>query len=101
MKNYLQFHLNYFEVQEKIEGSTNGQLASPEEEFEWKETREELYSNINRLPDALRLPVFLHYIHELEYREIARILDLPLNTVKSNGRRGWLQLQKIIKEGKK
>lgn len=37
----------------------------------------------NRLPDKLRLPLMLAVYEELPYKEIADILGIPLNTVKS------------------
>jgi len=36
------------------------------------------------LPDRPRLVVILRYQEELEYHEIAEVLEMPINTVKSN-----------------
>ena len=44
--------------------------------------------------------IVLYYFNSLRLAEIARILDLPLPTVKSRMRRGREQLKKIlIQEG--
>jgi RNA polymerase sigma-70 factor (ECF subfamily) len=85
------------EGQDLLEETENGRYLSPDQEAEQKETYEELYLSIRCLPDHLRLPVMLHYIFELEYQEVAEVLQQPVNTVKSNGRRGLNKLRKMIK----
>ena len=42
-----------------------------------------LMSKIDHLPDRLRLPILLCYFEDLDYREIAEVLGLPVGTVKS------------------
>lgn len=42
-----------------------------------------LMAKVNRLPDRLRLPILLHYFEELDYSESARVLGLPVGTIKS------------------
>jgi RNA polymerase sigma-70 factor (ECF subfamily) len=42
-----------------------------------------LMSKVDRLPDKLRLPILLCYFEDLDYREIAQVLGLPVGTVKS------------------
>jgi RNA polymerase sigma-70 factor (ECF subfamily) len=36
------------------------------------------------LPDRARMVVILRFQEELEYHEIAEVLEMPINTVKSN-----------------
>ena len=43
---------------------------------------------LDRLPDAQRLALTLHYFEEMRYEDIAEVLGVPLNTVKSHIRRG-------------
>lgn len=47
------------------------------------ETREAVQTIVNEMPENLRMVLILCYFHELPYREIAEILDVPLGTVKS------------------
>ena len=51
-----------------------------------------------RLPEKLRLPLLLHYLEGFPLEEVARMLRLPVGTVKSRlhqGRRALrLQLEK-------
>ncbi len=65
---------------------------------ERKEVHEELYACIERLPEMYREPMILHYIIGFSYQKIAEMLDQPLNTVKSNGYRGFKKLQELVKE---
>ncbi len=48
----------------------------------WLEQR--LQRLIASLPDRARLVVILRFQEELEYHEIAEVLEMPINTVKSN-----------------
>ena len=49
---------------------------------------------VRRLPDRYRLPVLLYYMEELTQREIAGILGLPEETVKTRLRRARAILRK-------
>jgi RNA polymerase sigma-70 factor, ECF subfamily len=42
-----------------------------------------LTSRINALPDRFRIPILLHYFEDLDYNEVARLLGIPVGTVKS------------------
>ena len=48
----------------------------------------------------LREAVILRDLEELEYREIARVLDVPEGTVKSRLNRGRSELARILKRYK-
>ena len=43
---------------------------------------------VARLPDAQRLALTLHYFEDLRYEDIADVMGVPINTVKSHIRRG-------------
>ena len=47
------------------------------------ETRQAVQIIVNEMPENLRIVLILCYFHELPYKEIAEILDVPLGTVKS------------------
>jgi RNA polymerase sigma-70 factor (ECF subfamily) len=83
--------------QASYESSAGNQYPSPESIIEQQETNEELYLYIRALPYHMRIAVVLHYILDIPYREIATILDQPLNTVKNNALRGCRRLQEMMK----
>jgi RNA polymerase sigma-70 factor (ECF subfamily) len=65
---------------------------SPEDEALRSETRDELQSLIQQLEPAYRVPLILRYWHDLSYQEIADIMGLTVQAVKSRLHRARLQL---------
>ena len=53
-----------------------------------------------QLPFTLRAPLVLHEIEGFEYREVARLLRLPVGTVKSRIFRGRLKLAELLEPHK-
>jgi RNA polymerase sigma-70 factor (ECF subfamily) len=53
---------------------------------------------IEQLPERLKSPFVLFQIQGFKYKEISKILDVPLNTVKVNLLRARKQLQKELRE---
>lgn len=53
-----------------------------------------------QLPVSLRAPLVLHELEGLEYREVARLLRLPVGTVKSRIFRGRLKLAELLEPHK-
>lgn len=49
-----------------------------------------------RLPDAQRLALTLHYFDDLRYEDIAEVMGVPVNTVKSHIRRGKERLAVLL-----
>ncbi len=49
-----------------------------------------------RLDMAFQAPVAMFYLEEYPYKEIARILEMPMGTVKSRIARGIAQLHKLL-----
>jgi RNA polymerase sigma-70 factor, ECF subfamily len=45
---------------------------------------EKLWRLVGTLPDKSRMAVILRYQEELELREIAEVMEIPINTVKSS-----------------
>jgi RNA polymerase sigma-70 factor, ECF subfamily len=88
--------LDFPETRALIEMTTAGRVPSPEREIEAKETRNELYAYLDQLPSHLRIILLLRCQCELTYPEIAELLEQPINTVKSHGRRGLLRLQQLM-----
>ena len=68
----------------------------PEMVLETSEQQHELEVLLNNLPERYRTPINLYYFEELSYQEIAHLLNLPMNTVKSHLHRGIGYLRKAI-----
>ena len=49
------------------------------------------------LPDAQRLALTLHYFEDLRYEDIADVMGVPINTVKSHIRRGKERLAVLLR----
>ncbi len=62
-----------------------------------REAREILQTALKKLSPALREAVILRDLEELEYREIARVLNVPEGTVKSRLNRGRAELARILR----
>jgi RNA polymerase sigma-70 factor (ECF subfamily) len=72
-------------------GRTEGMLAG-------REASEVLQSALAKLSPELRETVILRDLEELEYREIALVLNVPEGTVKSRLNRGRAELARVLKQ---
>src|ERR1700704_23219 len=70
--------------------------ADSEERLELRESATEVRDALARLPAQQRLALTLHYFEDLRYEDIADVMDLPLNTVKSHIRRGKERLALVL-----
>ena len=61
----------------------------------------ELWDCVQKLPDEYRLVIVLYYYNELSLRDIAKILNIPMGTVKSRLSRGREFLKQALEEGEK
>lgn len=68
---------------EVYERPLESRLASPEQERERSEWREEIQAVVQKLPAAYRELILLRHAQDLSYDEIAEITALPLGTVKN------------------
>lgn len=71
--------------------------ASVQDTVEQKEASKHLYRMLDELPDVYRSVMTLIDIYELDYAEAARILNVPLGTVKSRLARARLQMVEKLK----
>ena len=62
-----------------------------------REASEILQAALQKLSPELRETVILRDLEELEYREIAQVLDVPEGTVKSRLNRGRAELARVLK----
>jgi RNA polymerase sigma-70 factor (ECF subfamily) len=74
----------------------NDRWTQPEEEVELRESATEVRQALTRLPGPQRLALTLHYFDDMRYEDIAEIMGLPLNTVKSHIRRGKERLAVLL-----
>jgi RNA polymerase sigma-70 factor, ECF subfamily len=65
-----------------------------------REASELLQAGLQRLSPELRETVILRDLEELEYREIAQVLNVPEGTVKSRLNRGRAELARVLRRPK-
>jgi RNA polymerase sigma-70 factor (ECF subfamily) len=65
-------------------------------DFERQELKEALDQSLDKLDVKYREPLVLYYLEEMNYREIADILQIPVSTVGVRLTRGKAMLKKII-----
>ena len=69
----------------------------PAAQVEARERHELLQAALERLSPDMREAVILRDLQDLDYDEIAQVLQVPQGTVKSRINRGRLELAKVIK----
>jgi RNA polymerase sigma-70 factor (ECF subfamily) len=72
--------------------------SDPEVALDSQELRQEVRRALDQLEEHYRLVLTLYYFEDMKYTDIAEVLDLPLNTVKSHIRRGKERLAAILQE---
>jgi RNA polymerase sigma-70 factor (ECF subfamily) len=70
--------------------------ASVQDSVEQKELLKEIYKVLDQLPDVYRSVITLIDLYELDYMEAARILKVPLGTIKSRLALARLQMQEKL-----
>jgi len=70
--------------------------SSPEQALDSRELSAEVRQALSQLEEHYRLVLTLYYFDDLKYTDIAEILDIPLNTVKSHIRRGKERLATLL-----
>ncbi|KJS82510.1 MAG: hypothetical protein JM58_14905 [Peptococcaceae bacterium BICA1-8] len=83
---------------EELDFSLKSELGDPQANIELTQVQEQIKKALLKLPEKYRMAVILRHIKELEYQEIANVLNLPLNTVKTHVRRGRDILRIQLKE---
>ncbi len=69
---------------------------NPELALDSHEVRTQVRQALSQLETPYRLVLTLYYFEDLKYADIAEILDIPLNTVKSHIRRGKERLAALL-----
>jgi RNA polymerase sigma-70 factor (ECF subfamily) len=70
--------------------------SDPAQALESQELRAHVHQALNQLEEHYRLVLTLYYFDDMKYTDIADIMDIPLNTVKSHIRRGKERLADIM-----
>ncbi|WP_047151380.1 RNA polymerase sigma factor [Aneurinibacillus tyrosinisolvens] len=76
-------------------------LQNVEQEVVKSGVAAEVREAINQLSEHQRTVITLRYLQDLSYGEIAEVMNMPLNTVKSYLYRARQQLQELLKEYQK
>lgn len=82
--------LAVLEEKSSVAARADGMLAG-------REASEMLQGALQKLSPELRETVILRDLEEMEYREIAKVLDVPEGTVKSRLNRGRAELARILR----
>lgn len=68
----------------------------PDELLQRKQTKAELQRVVQALNPSYRSVLLLRYVEHLKFREIADVLEEPIDTIKSKHRRALIQLRKLL-----
>lgn len=85
--------LAVLEEKNSLHSRTDGMLAG-------REASELLQGALEKLSPELREAVILRDLEELEYKDIAKVLNVPEGTVKSRLNRGRAELARVLKRHK-
>lgn len=69
-----------------------------DDKFNKAEIKRTLDRSLNKLNAKYREPLALYYLEDMDYREIADILHIPISTVGVRLQRGRIMLKKIMQE---
>ncbi|HEY3107963.1 MAG TPA: sigma-70 family RNA polymerase sigma factor, partial [Chloroflexota bacterium] len=69
----------------------------PDEQAELRESAAEVRAALADLPAPQRLALTLHYFEDMRYEDVASVMNVPLNTVKSHIRRGKERLASLLR----
>jgi len=79
-------------------GEQSGATRSAEEEALERFVDEDIKAAVEALPENFRIPVLLADVEGFSYKEIARIMEVPIGTVMSRLHRGRKALEKALWE---
>lgn len=94
--------MQYFSSHEEKEAYINEVACDKlqtEEIFFKSEEAARLEQAIKQLDDQQRLPIILHFYEGIKYEEMAKILEIPVGTLKYRVHSGKKKLKELLKEG--
>ena len=77
------------------------QAASPESRVRSQETQKLVHEALRRLSPELREAVILRDLQDMDYKDIAKVLNVPEGTVKSRINRGRTELARLLQRNYK
>jgi RNA polymerase sigma-70 factor (ECF subfamily) len=83
-------------AEEYFSDDQGGSHAEPEQNYLNREVRENIDKAIAELPDNYRDVIYLRYIEDMPYQQIADALNLPLSTIETRLFRGRKLLQQKL-----
>jgi RNA polymerase sigma-70 factor (ECF subfamily) len=83
-----------------LEQGGGAAAVRPDQALAGREASEILQATLQKLSPDLREAVILRDLQEMEYREIAQVLDIPEGTVKSRINRGRAELARLLRKQK-
>ena len=85
------------EGQDELSGvADDDRWSDPALALDSRELRDEVRRALAQLEEHYRLVLTLYYFDDMKYGDIAEVLDIPLNTVKSHIRRGKERLAALL-----
>ena len=90
--------LQKVELEDEKTQKIDGLSREPEISLEISQENRKLYQALWRLPDNQRIALELRHFQGMSYKEMAKVLNLPINTVRSHLYRGRQNLTKILEE---
>lgn len=76
-------------------------MAQPEKYYSNQELRVRIDQAILNLPDTYHDVIYMRFVHNLSYQQIADVMSLPISTIETRIYRGKALLQKELKEYQK
>lgn len=77
---------------------TEDPMAQPEKYYSNQELRSKIDQAILNLPDTYHDVIYMRFVHNLSYQQIADVMGLPISTIETRIYRGKALLQKELKE---
>jgi len=97
-KNYSSISISDFDPDNEKDFDLKADVLSPEETAQAGIENEYIQQAINSLDEKFKEVIVLRDIEDMDYEEIAKIMDLPLGTVKSRINRGREKLKELLEE---
>lgn len=93
--------MDYFRIRHRVIQMENGIIDCPDlapSPEDLAEVSASVKAALEKLPDTQREAVVLHYFHEFTAKEIAKMTNTPLPTIKSRLRAARSALSKVLQE---
>ena len=94
-KKMVQFS-SFDKEEESFESSIPDEVILPDEALIKLEDKELLNNTLDKIPANYREVLVLYYQEEMTFNEIGKLLNKPLNTVKSHHHRALIMLREIL-----